>query len=290
MAKLQLLQGYRDREGLDWSSPEAAAGRPAVQRRAAGQGPLQPAGRPWPDRADASTDEEVARAVTEPPDDTRAYFRGRCLSKYAAEVAAASWDSVIFDVGRESLQRVPDARAAARYQGARRGRCSSAADTAAQLVDEITGVATRRRLTGDRLALAMPTARRMRSPTSYGRRQVPSGHRRRTHGGARWRHATTAASSARPAARRAIEEVEDDHGVRRPGTSGELDRRRRRHPRRDRRACSRRTPRSSSGDTCRRAASDEPRRERPAHVARCCDAGDCRLARLSSDDRFSGQR
>ncbi len=44
----------------------------------------------------------------DPPDDTRAYFRGRCLEKYADAVAAASWDSVIFDLpGRESLQRVP---------------------------------------------------------------------------------------------------------------------------------------------------------------------------------------
>ena len=32
---------------------------------------------------------------------------GRCLGKYAAEVVAARWDSVIFDVGRESLVRVP---------------------------------------------------------------------------------------------------------------------------------------------------------------------------------------
>ena len=44
----------------------------------------------------------------DPPVDTRAYFRGRCLDKYADSVAAASWDSVIFDLpGRESLQRVP---------------------------------------------------------------------------------------------------------------------------------------------------------------------------------------
>jgi proteasome accessory factor A len=43
-----------------------------------------------------------------PPEDTRAYFRGRCLEKYASEIAAASWDSVIFDVpGHASLQRVP---------------------------------------------------------------------------------------------------------------------------------------------------------------------------------------
>ena len=44
----------------------------------------------------------------EPPTDTRAYFRGRCLERYPAAVAAASWDSVILDLsGRESLQRVP---------------------------------------------------------------------------------------------------------------------------------------------------------------------------------------
>ena len=47
-------------------------------------------------------------AVADPPEDTRAYFRGRCLAKYGRDVAAASWDSVIFDVpGHDSLQRVP---------------------------------------------------------------------------------------------------------------------------------------------------------------------------------------
>jgi proteasome accessory factor A len=46
--------------------------------------------------------------VGKPPEDTRAYFRGRCLEQYADHVAAASWDSVIFDIpGQTSLQRVP---------------------------------------------------------------------------------------------------------------------------------------------------------------------------------------
>ncbi|MGH8896563.1 MAG: proteasome accessory factor PafA2 family protein, partial [Egibacteraceae bacterium] len=45
--------------------------------------------------------------MIQPPDDTRAYFRGRCLEKYRDQVAAAGWDSIIFDVGRETLQRVP---------------------------------------------------------------------------------------------------------------------------------------------------------------------------------------
>jgi proteasome accessory factor A len=53
-------------------------------------------------------DDEIHRAVTEPPVDTRAYFRGRCLAQFPDSVAAASWDSVIFDVkGRDSLQRIP---------------------------------------------------------------------------------------------------------------------------------------------------------------------------------------
>jgi Pup amidohydrolase len=52
-------------------------------------------------------EQEIIRATTEPPDDTRAYFRGRCLAKYAPQIAAAGWDAIIFDIGRETLQRVP---------------------------------------------------------------------------------------------------------------------------------------------------------------------------------------
>ena len=53
-------------------------------------------------------DADIARAVTEPPSDTRAYFRGRCVSRFGRDVVGASWDSVIFDVpGLGKLQRVP---------------------------------------------------------------------------------------------------------------------------------------------------------------------------------------
>jgi proteasome accessory factor PafA2 len=50
---------------------------------------------------------EITAAMTDPPQDTRAYFRGSCLSRYASSIAAAGWDAIIFDVGRETLQRVP---------------------------------------------------------------------------------------------------------------------------------------------------------------------------------------
>ena len=54
-----------------------------------------------------TTDEEVDVAVMEPPEDTRAYFRGRCISRYPDAIAAASWDSLIVDTGADALQRIP---------------------------------------------------------------------------------------------------------------------------------------------------------------------------------------
>ena len=49
----------------------------------------------------------VTTAMTTPPDTTRAYFRGRCLAKWPDDVVAANWDSLVFDVGRDPLRRVP---------------------------------------------------------------------------------------------------------------------------------------------------------------------------------------
>jgi Pup amidohydrolase len=84
------------------------------------------------------TDADIERAVEEPPEDTRAYFRGRCLAKYGENVAAASWDSVIFDVpGRGALQRVPTldpSRGTREHVGALIDRST----TAAELVDALS--------------------------------------------------------------------------------------------------------------------------------------------------------
>ncbi len=54
----------------------------------------------------------MAEAVANPPVDTRAYFRGTCVAKFVDQVAAASWDSVILDLGPDvPLKRIstPDA-------------------------------------------------------------------------------------------------------------------------------------------------------------------------------------
>lgn len=50
--------------------------------------------------------EEVAKAMTQPPLDTRAYFRGKCISTWPDAVTSANWDSVVFDIGEPLLQRV----------------------------------------------------------------------------------------------------------------------------------------------------------------------------------------
>jgi Pup amidohydrolase len=107
IAKLHLLEQYRERDGLDWDDAKLhlidlqyADIRPekGLYHRLVRSGRI----------SRLLDDESVASAVQSPPVDTRAYFRGRCLDKYADQVAAASWDSVIFDLpGRESLQRIP---------------------------------------------------------------------------------------------------------------------------------------------------------------------------------------
>jgi proteasome accessory factor PafA2 len=138
VAKLELLEGYRSRDGLDWSHPrlqlvdlQYSDVRPdrGLYNRLAARGRMKR----------VTTDAEVEAAIEDPPEDTRAYFRGRCLRQYADAVAAASWDSVIFDVpGRESLQRVPTLeplRGTKAHVGALLDRCRTASD----LVTALTG-------------------------------------------------------------------------------------------------------------------------------------------------------
>lgn len=53
------------------------------------------------------SDNEVLRAETEAPLDTRAYFRAACVKKWPHEVFAASWTSVLFDTGNAVIKKVP---------------------------------------------------------------------------------------------------------------------------------------------------------------------------------------
>jgi proteasome accessory factor A len=52
-------------------------------------------------------DAEIDRAVQAPPFGTRAYFRGQCLKRFPKEVYAASWTSVLLDVGNTTIKKIP---------------------------------------------------------------------------------------------------------------------------------------------------------------------------------------
>jgi proteasome accessory factor PafA2 len=102
VAKYRLLDAYRERHGLSWDDARMAAMDLQYHDLR-------------PDRSLARrlgldtivTADEVAAAVTDPPEDTRAYFRGECLRKWGDQIVAANWDSLVFDVGIEPLRRIP---------------------------------------------------------------------------------------------------------------------------------------------------------------------------------------
>jgi len=102
VAKHRLLEGYRERHGLTWSDPRLAAMDLQYHDLRPGR---SLAARVGLERI--TTDEEVERAKSEPPDDTRAYFRGRCLQRWSEDIVAANWDSMVFDIGDDPLRRVP---------------------------------------------------------------------------------------------------------------------------------------------------------------------------------------
>ena len=106
VAKLALVQGYRERDGLDWNDPRLAAVDIQFSDVRPGKGlarTLEARG-----RIERLTDPAaVADAVHTPPHDTRAWFRGECVRRYPGALAGASWDSVILEVpGEGALQRI----------------------------------------------------------------------------------------------------------------------------------------------------------------------------------------
>jgi proteasome accessory factor A len=102
VAKYRMFTGYQERHGIGWDDTRLRAldlqyhdlrpdkslyERLGIQRLV--------------------TAEEAESAMTEPPPTTRAYFRGKCLQKWASAIVAANWDSLVFDVGGDPLRRVP---------------------------------------------------------------------------------------------------------------------------------------------------------------------------------------
>jgi proteasome accessory factor A len=105
-AKLRLFEGYRQRDGLEWDDPKMRLldlqyhdvdPQRGLYNRLAAAGRMRR----------LFTDDQVGVAVKSPPEGTRAYFRGRCVARFGEALVAANWDSLVFDIGEDSLRRVP---------------------------------------------------------------------------------------------------------------------------------------------------------------------------------------
>lgn len=105
-AKYRLLLDYRDRDDLQWDAPKL--GLLGLQFH-----DVDPNRSLFHKLAEAGrirklfTAAEIEAAVNEPPARTRAFFRGKSVSKYGDSLVAANWDSLVFDSGEDTLKRVP---------------------------------------------------------------------------------------------------------------------------------------------------------------------------------------
>jgi proteasome accessory factor A len=126
VAKHRVIDGYRERHDLRWDDARLAAMDLQYHDLRASK---SLAARVGLERIAA--DDEIERAVSEPPPDTRAFFRGRCLQRWPESIVAANWDSLVFDVGGDPLRRVPmmePLRGTQAHVGSLIDECESAAD------------------------------------------------------------------------------------------------------------------------------------------------------------------
>jgi proteasome accessory factor A len=103
--KMHLMRNYIDRRGSDWDDPRVAMMdlqyhdiRPEkslyaiLERNGAARRMLSEA--------------EIVHAMDEPPEDTRAYFRGQCLKKFKHQIFGVNWDSISFNLGDGPIKRI----------------------------------------------------------------------------------------------------------------------------------------------------------------------------------------
>jgi proteasome accessory factor A len=106
VAKRRMIEGYIERDGLEWDNPKLRAldlqyhdvdTERGLYHRLVERGSMRR----------LFDDEQIRAAAVNPPERTRAYFRGRCVAEFSDSLVAANWDSLVFDTGESHLKRVP---------------------------------------------------------------------------------------------------------------------------------------------------------------------------------------
>ena len=125
VTKKWLLDAFVESERLDWERPEDRAW---LQSQDLEYHNIDPAEGLYPTLEAAGqaerivSEEAVCRALVEPPGDTRAYFRGKMLQKFAAAVRSLNWDSIELELDGRceviDLKACVSRETAARYNAA----------------------------------------------------------------------------------------------------------------------------------------------------------------------------
>lgn len=104
-AKLRLLEGFRTRDDLDWGHARLALidvqyhdidPARGLYNRLVSKGAMRR----------LTTDDQVEHAVTTPPENTRAWARGRFLAELGDRVVTAGWDHVVVTDSRGGQRHV----------------------------------------------------------------------------------------------------------------------------------------------------------------------------------------
>jgi proteasome accessory factor A len=103
--KKAMIESFMERKSVDWESPQVQMMDLQFHDVRPEKGLYHLLERQGRVRR-VATDGEIMRAITEPPEDTRAYFRGHCLKRYGDQVFGVNWDSISFGVGDEPIKRV----------------------------------------------------------------------------------------------------------------------------------------------------------------------------------------
>lgn len=104
--KKDLMESYMKRKGCDWTDPRISMMDLQYHDVRMDKGlyyTLEQKG--YVERV--VSPQELSHAMEYPPPDTRAYFRGMCVKKFAKEVYGASWSSVLFDTGNNMVKKIP---------------------------------------------------------------------------------------------------------------------------------------------------------------------------------------
>jgi Pup amidohydrolase len=131
VTKLRLLEGFRERHGVEWGDARLRTIDIQYHDIRSGSSLSSRAG-----LERIATEDEIEWATTQPPTTTRAYFRGRCLQRWPDDIVAANWDSMVFDIGTDPLRRVPMMEPL-RGTEAMVGRLIDECSTAAELLERL---------------------------------------------------------------------------------------------------------------------------------------------------------